>query len=121
MTPARRIRRIQRWIAATLQPPIIANELYSARPSFRVRIWGLRKRRLTDANRLFAAELAWLCEYAIGLREGILQLSPVSGPVVSEPTFVCGNCQRDVPLSQGAADKQADICNDCWDACSEDP
>lgn len=78
--------------------------------------------RITEADCLFAAELAWLCEYALNLHEQAgsyaaridCVLDAVSGPIVSEPTFCCAACQLDVPWSQGAADEHPDLCNECW-------
>lgn len=107
MTPARRIRRIQRWLSICGEMMPGAYWVHQTRDDA----------RNDAADRLFAAELAWLAEYATTLAEVFF----VDGYTVSAPTFVCSNCQRDTPWSEGAADSHPDLCNDCWDKCSEDP
>ena len=75
MTPKQRIRRIRRWIEFASENPtqdcyvsagrVIQCQGYDHRP----RNWQLRARRIRRADLLFAAELAWLTEYATELRE----------------------------------------------------
>jgi hypothetical protein len=73
MTPARRIKRIQRWLtheahAAEFVHPYNFGALGSS--------YSMRHGARTDyANELFTAELQWLCEYAQDL-EGTLAQCP---------------------------------------------
>lgn len=67
MTPKRRIRRIQRWLTkADGWHPSVYQTHIKARRGVPVTALAHDKfiARLDRANRLFAAELTWLCEYA---------------------------------------------------------
>lgn len=113
MIASRRITRIRRWLSAAKgwHPSVYKTHVEGRKNTPSVgREYERFLARLDRANRLFAAELAWLCEYATTLAES---LYVVDGYTVSPPTFVCSNCQRDTPWSEGAADSHPDLCNDC--------
>jgi hypothetical protein len=88
MTPQRRIRRIQRWIAKcgsrTIAPEFVHefhDKWFETRPEY----WDHYCARTDVADELMAVEIEWLCRYALGL-----------DAIVDEVNATANNMQIDI-------------------------